>query len=120
MITSSPLSFQDEIAISNRLSDFPKVMITVMKMKLKKDSPKERQYKDYNILIRRGLQTVLEKNQVHILLVMNQFENIFNEVLNKHVPLILIRMDLLEVAHGWGGCQKAPPSLKSVTYIRQR
>lgn len=37
--------------------------------------------------MRQDLRIALEKNQVQILLVMKESENIFNEVLNKHVLL---------------------------------
>ena len=46
-ITNSPLSFQNTIAVSNGLSDFHKMVITVMKMSFKKHSPIERHYRDY-------------------------------------------------------------------------
>ena len=46
-ITNSPLSFQNTIAVSNGLSNFQKMVITVMKMTFKKHSPTERHYSDY-------------------------------------------------------------------------
>ena len=46
-ITNSPLSFQNTIAVSNRLSDFHKMVITVMKMSLKNCSPIKRHYRNY-------------------------------------------------------------------------
>ena len=46
-ITNSPLSFQDTIAVSNGVSNFQKMVITVMKMSFKKNSPIERHYRDY-------------------------------------------------------------------------
>ena len=46
-ITNSILSFQNTIAVSNGLSDFHKMVITVMKMSFKKHSPIERHYRDY-------------------------------------------------------------------------
>ena len=46
-VTNSPWSFQNTIAVSNRLSDFHKMVITVMKMSFKKHSPIERHYRDY-------------------------------------------------------------------------
>ena len=45
-ITNSPLSFQNTIAVSNGLSNFHKMVITVMKMSFTKHSPIERHYKD--------------------------------------------------------------------------
>ena len=45
--TNSLLSFQNTTAISDGLSDFHKMVITVMKMSLKKYSLVERHYRDY-------------------------------------------------------------------------
>ena len=41
-ITNSPLSFQNTIAVFNGLSNFHKIVITVMKMSFRKHSPIER------------------------------------------------------------------------------
>ena len=38
-ITNSPLSFENTIPVSNELSDFHKMVITVMKMSFKKHFP---------------------------------------------------------------------------------
>ena len=46
-ITNSPLSFQNIIAVSNGLSDFHRMVITIMKMSFKKYSPIERHDRDY-------------------------------------------------------------------------
>ena len=54
-IINSPLSFQNTIAFSNRLSNFHNMVITVMKMTFKKHSPIERHYRDWDILIRSNL-----------------------------------------------------------------
>ena len=54
-ITNSPLSFQNTIAVSNGLSDFHKMVITVMKMSFKKHSPIERHYRDYRYFDRTNL-----------------------------------------------------------------
>ena len=40
-VTNSPLSFQNTTTVTNGLSDFHKVVITVMKMSFKKHSPIE-------------------------------------------------------------------------------
>ena len=47
LITNSLLSFQNTIAVSNGLSGFRNMVITVMKMSFKKHSPIERYYRDY-------------------------------------------------------------------------
>ena len=46
-ITNSPLSFQNTVAVSNELSDFHKMVITVTRMSFKKHSPIERHERDY-------------------------------------------------------------------------
>ena len=46
-IKNSPLSFQNTKAVSNGLSDFHKMVITVMKMSFKKHYPRERHCRDY-------------------------------------------------------------------------
>ena len=46
-ITNSPLSLQNIIAIFNGLSDFHKMVITVMKMPFKNHSPLEIYHRDY-------------------------------------------------------------------------
>ena len=51
LITNSPLSFQNTKPFSNGLSDFHKMVITVMKMSFKKHSPMERHYRDYKYFI---------------------------------------------------------------------
>ena len=45
-IKNTTLSFQNTIAISNRLSNFHNMVITVMKMVFKKHPPIERHYRD--------------------------------------------------------------------------
>ena len=47
-ITNSPLSFQNAIAVFNGLSDFHKMVITVMKISFKKHSSIERHYRESN------------------------------------------------------------------------
>ena len=45
--TNNPLSFQNTIAVSNGLSNFHKMVITVIKISFKKHSPIERHHRDY-------------------------------------------------------------------------
>ena len=47
--------FQNAIAVSNGLSDFHKMVITVMKMSFKKHSPIERHYRGYRYFDRTNL-----------------------------------------------------------------
>ena len=41
------MSFRNTIAVTNGLSDFHKMVVTVMKMSFKKHSPIERRYREY-------------------------------------------------------------------------
>ena len=38
---------------------------------------------------------------------------------SKYIRLTLFRMGIVGAAHGWGGGEKCPPSLKSITGILQ-
>ena len=55
------MSFQNIIAVSNELSDFHKIVITVMKMSFKKHSSLERQYRDYKYFYRTNFINKLNK-----------------------------------------------------------
>ena len=59
---NSPLSFQNTIAVSNALSYFHKMVITVMKMPIKKHSAIERHYSDYKYFDQTKLKNNLNKN----------------------------------------------------------
>ena len=63
-ITNSPLSFQNKIAVSNGLFDFRKMVITVMKMSLKKHFPMERYYRDYKYFDQTRFKNNLNENLV--------------------------------------------------------
>ena len=84
--TNSPLSFQNEIAVSNGLSDFHKMVITVMKMSVKKHSPIERHYRDYKYFERSKFRNNLNKKLSEDIFNYESFEITFIEVLNKHAP----------------------------------
>ena len=86
-ITNSPLSFQNTIAVSNGLSDFHKMVITVMKMSFKKHSPTERHYKDYKYFDRSKFKNNLNEKLSEGISNYESFETTFIEVLNKHAPL---------------------------------
>ena len=95
-ITNSPLSFQNTIAVSNGLSDFHKMVITVMKMSFKKHSPIERHYRDYKYFDRTKFKNNLNENLSKGISNYESFETTFIEVLNKHAPL---RKKLLRANH---------------------
>ena len=86
-ITNSPLSFQNTIAVSNGLSDFHKMVITVMKMSFKKHSPRERHYRDYKYFDRTKFKNNLNEKLNEGTSNYESFETTFIEVLNKHAPL---------------------------------
>ena len=60
-IKNSPLSFQNTIVVSNGLSDFHKMVITVMIISFKKHSLIERHYRDYKYFDRSKFKNNLNK-----------------------------------------------------------
>ena len=81
------MSFQNTIAVSNGLSDFHKMVITVMKMSFKKHSPIERHYRDYKYFDRTRFKNNLNEKLSEGISNYESFETTFTEVLNKHAPL---------------------------------
>ena len=87
-ITNSSNSFQNTGVVSTGLSDFHKMVVTVLKSTYTKAKPKEiayRNYKDFdqttfNKDLKTNLQLEIVKNYI-------DFEGIFLEVLNKHAPM---------------------------------
>ena len=86
-ITNSPFSFQNTIAVTNGLSDFHKMVVTVMKMSFKKHSPIERHYRDYKYFDWTKFKNNLNKNLSKGISNDKSFETTFIEVLKKHAPL---------------------------------
>ena len=86
-ITNSPLSFQNTIAVSNGLSDFHKMVITVMKMSFKPHSPTERHYRGYKYFNQTKFKNNLNKISCKCISNYESFKITFIEVLNKHAPL---------------------------------
>ena len=66
-ITNSPLSFQNTIAVSNGLSHFHKMVITVIKMSFKKHSPTERHHRDYKYIDRARFKNNLNEKLVLVI-----------------------------------------------------
>ena len=87
-LTNSPLSFQSTTAITTGLSDFHKLVVTVMKTTFPKAEPKiiyYRDYKKFNLQdFRRELRSELRKSLV---IGYAHFEHIFLAVLEKHAPM---------------------------------
>ena len=86
-ITNSPFSFQNTIAVTNGLSDFRKMVVTVMKMSFKKHSPIERHNRDYKYFDRTKFKNILNENLSKGISNYESFETTFIEVLKKHAPL---------------------------------
>ena len=84
-ITNKPRSFQNTQTINTGISDFHKMVLTVLKSSFKKCEPKVISYRDYN--------TFNEEEELRIIMSANRnyeyktFEEIFLMVLNKHAPL---------------------------------
>ena len=86
-ITNSPLNFQNTIAFTNGLSDFHKVVTTVMKMSFKKHSPIERHCRCYKYFDQTKFKNNLNQKLSEGIPNYDSFETTFIEVLNKHAPL---------------------------------
>ena len=86
-ITNSPLSFQNTIAVSNGLSDFHKMVITVMEISFKKHSPIERYYSDCKYFDWAKCKNNLNEKLSEGISKYESFETTFIEKLNKHAPL---------------------------------
>ena len=86
-ITNIPLSFQNTIAVSNGLSHFHEMVITVMKMSFKNHSSIERYYRDYKYFDRIRFKNNLVEKLSEGISNYKSFETTFIEVLNKYAPL---------------------------------
>ena len=87
-LTNTPQSFQNTTAITTGLSDFHKMVVTVLKTTFPKAKPKiiyYRDYKKFNLQeFRKELRNELKKT---VVLGYAHFEHIFLEVLEKHAPM---------------------------------
>ena len=87
-ITNFPLSFQNTTAIDTGLSDFHRMIVTVMKNAMPKSQPKEIQYRNLNTIdnaifdncLRDKLQELTDKNY-------EEFEKFVLEELDKVAPV---------------------------------
>ena len=87
VITNSSSSFQNTKAISTGLSDFHKMVITVLKQTFQRSSPKELVYRDYKNFDRLTFKRELEEKLNQQINEYKHFEQIFLEVLNTHAPI---------------------------------
>ena len=87
-LTNSPSSFQNTSTIVTGLSDFHRMVVTVMKTTFPKAKPKivyYRDYKKFNLQdFRRELRNELKKA---VVLGYGHFEHIFLAVLDRHAPI---------------------------------
>ena len=90
ILTNSSRSFQDTCTVETGLSDFHKLVVTVLKLYFPKQKPNIQTFRDYKIfqndLFRSELDYELSKLDV-CNLEFEHFLNIFIEVLNKHAPI---------------------------------
>ena len=88
--TNSCRSFQDNCNVETGLSDFHKLVVTVLKLDFPKQKPNIQTFRDYerfqNDLFRSELDYKLSKLDV-CNLEFEHFLNIFIETLNKHAPI---------------------------------
>ena len=75
------------LVISDGLSDFHKMVITVMKMSFKKHSLVERHYRDYKYFDQTKFKNNLNEKLNEGISNYELFETTFIEVLKKHAPL---------------------------------
>ena len=87
-LTNSPLSFQNTLSVFTGLSDFHKLVLTVLKTTFVKTKPKELFYRDY----KHFNHEYFEKDLTCALSTFEKFnyqelDKTFIEILNKHVPV---------------------------------
>ena len=87
IITNCSSNFQNTKTISTGLSDFHKMVVTVLKNSFQRSSPKEIVYRDYKNFDRNVFRRELEKRLNAQINEYNHFEQIFLEVLNTHAPI---------------------------------
>ena len=89
ILTNSPRSFQNSNVFETGLSDFHKLVVTVMKQHFPKLKPKVIDYRDYrnfrNNEFRAELDNELLKHDLNNI-EYQHFLNIFTEILDKHAP----------------------------------
>ena len=84
---NSPL-FQNTKIVSTGLSDFRKLVVTVLKTSIVKSKPREMQSRNYNFFNSRKFNRDLTEEFPHKFVdSCNKLDEIFLKVLNRHVPL---------------------------------
>ena len=85
-ITNFPRSFMGTNTVTTGLSDFHKMVLTVLRNKFVKQKPKEIEYRCYRNIDRGVLQQEL-KTSLGEVSNLEEFNDIFLKVLNKHAPI---------------------------------
>ena len=85
-ITNKPRSFQNTKAMSCGISDFHKLVVTVLKTKFDKHRPKVIHYRDYRNVENEAFKTDL-RNYRDLCTSYEDFEKVFLQVLDMHAPL---------------------------------
>ena len=88
-LANRPRSFQNTLAIETGISDFHKMVITVMKVFYKRQKPKIIQYRSYKSFDNQAFQRELNSELLKIDLnnaELSEFTEIFLSILDKHAP----------------------------------
>ena len=86
-LTNSPHSFQNTATISTGLSDFHKMIITLLKSSFIKLKARETYCRDYKNLNSNSLREDLNLSLDHVNKGLDYFEDTFMKALNRHAPL---------------------------------
>ena len=86
-LTNTPMSFQNTVTVTTGLSDFHKLVVTVMKATFPKAKPKIIYYRDYKKFNLQDFRREL-RNEIRTTVVLGyaHFEYIFLKILEKHAP----------------------------------
>ena len=87
VITNSSCNFQNTKAILTGLSDFHKMVISVLKHTFHRSAPKELVYRDYKNFDRVIFKKELDDKLNQQINEYKHFEQIFLEILNTHAPI---------------------------------
>ena len=88
LITNKCHNFQNTLAVTTGLSDFHKMVVTVLKTSFEKAKAKEIRYRDYKNFDKDQFKTMLRKDlSTGKISSYKDFETVFLSVLNKHAPL---------------------------------
>ena len=87
LITNCYRCFKNTTTISTGISDFHKMVLTVLKNSIPKSEPKLIQYRDYKNFVENNFREELKQMlQKEVIDNYNKFELIFLKILNKHAP----------------------------------